>query len=92
MKEYLNKTKPYLNDIIIDIQKSGTWKVQLTIVINFISSKDINEEQLMHSKSDNIEIMTYDSTNEVIEEIFESLLSRQQIGLATNNERERFYS
>ena len=76
MKEYLNETKPYLNDIIIDIQKSGTWKVQLTIVINFISSKDINEEQLMHSKSDNIEIMTYDSTNEVIEEIFESLLSR----------------
>ena len=37
----------------------------------------------MHSKSDNIEVMTYDNANKVIEEIFESLLSRSQIGLET---------
>ena len=28
------------------------WKIQLTIAINLISSKDINEERVMHSKSD----------------------------------------
>ena len=39
-EEYLNKLKSYLKDIIIDLQISGTWKIQLTI--NFISSEDIN--------------------------------------------------
>ena len=47
---------------------------QLTIVINFISSKDIDKECLMHSKSDNIETMIYDKVDEVIQELFESLL------------------
>ena len=38
----------------------------------------------MHSKSDNMEVMTYDNANEVIEKIFESLFSRYQIGLETS--------
>ena len=54
------------------------WKVQLTIAINFAYSKDNNEERVMHSKSDNIEFMTYDSADEVTEELFESLLNRYQ--------------
>ena len=43
----------YLRDIIIDLQESDTWKSQLKIVINFFSSKDIDEEHVMHTKSDN---------------------------------------
>ena len=35
----------------------------------------------MHSKSNNIEIMTNDKTDEVIEENFQLLLSRYHIGL-----------
>ena len=31
--------------------------------INFISSKDIDGERVMHSKSDNIEFMAYDNAN-----------------------------
>ena len=38
----------------------------------------------MHSKSDNIEIMINDKADEAIEEIFESFLSRYQIGLETS--------
>ena len=72
----LKDKNPYLRDIIVDLQKSGIWKIQVTMAINFISSKDINEEQIMHSKSDNIEFTTYDNADEIIEEIFESLLSR----------------
>ena len=30
-------------------------KIQLTIAINFISSKDNDEEHVMHSENDNIE-------------------------------------
>ena len=51
------------------------------IGINSISSKDNGEERAMHSKSDNIGIMINDETDQVIEEIFQSLLSRYQIGL-----------
>ena len=53
------------------------------ISINFISSKDNDEERVMHSKSDNKEMMINDKKDEVIEEIFRSLLSRYQIGLET---------
>ena len=60
VKEYLNEIKPYLRDVIINLQKSGTWNIQLTITIDFISSKDADEEQVMHSESDNIEFMIYD--------------------------------
>ena len=35
----------------------------------------------MPSKSDNIEVMAYDDANDVIEKLFESLLSRYQVGL-----------
>ena len=37
----------------------------------------------MHAKSDNIEVMIYNDANEVTEQLFESLLSRYQIGLET---------
>ena len=44
------------------------------IVANFfISSIDNDEEHWMHSKSDNIEIITNDESDEVIKEHFDSL-------------------
>ena len=49
--KYRNKTKPYLKNIIIDLQNSDRWKIQLTIAINFISSKHAGEERVMHSRS-----------------------------------------
>ena len=42
-----NKIKPYLTDIISDLQCSDTCKIQLTITINCISSKDTEEECVM---------------------------------------------
>ena len=41
-------------------------------------SKDFEEIRTMHSKSDNIEILIGNETNESIEELFESLLQRYQ--------------
>ena len=61
-------------DITINIQKSDTWKIQLTIAISLISSKDVDGEHVRHSKSNNIEFMSYDNANEVINELFGSLL------------------
>ena len=68
-----------MKDIINDLKISDTWKIQLTITINFVSSKDDNDkERLMHSESDNIEITINDEADEVIEELFKSLLNRHQ--------------
>ena len=46
-----------------------------------MSSKDNDEEHVMLSKSDNIEIMINDQADEVMEVLFQSLLSRCQIEL-----------
>ena len=45
------------------------------------SSIDNNEECVMHSKSDNIEIMISDETDEVIEDLSDSLKNRYQNNL-----------
>ena len=91
VKEYLNKIKLYLRDIIINLQKSDTWRIQWMIEFNFTYSKDVDEECVMHSRIDNIEFMSYDNINEIVIEFFESLLSRYQIGLETSKEREWFF-
>ena len=57
------------------MKKSDAWKIQLTIATNFISSKDNDEEHVMHSKSDNVEIMINDQAGEVFEKFFESITS-----------------
>ena len=62
----MNKLSPYLKDIINNLKKSDTWKVQLTIVNNFIFSIDNDEEHVTHSKTDNVEIMINDEANEVM--------------------------
>ena len=65
----------HLRDAIVNLQKYDTWKIQLTIAINFIDSKDVDEEDVMHSKSNNIEFMLFDNANEVAaDELFKSLL------------------
>ena len=84
IKEYLNEIKPYLKEIINNIKKSDTLKIQLTIAINLISSEDTDKNRIMDSKNDNVEIMTCDKAHEAIEKRFESLLFRYQIGLKTS--------
>ena len=69
-KDYLYKTKPYLSDIINDNKTLGEWKIHLIIAINFCSSKDSEEMRTMHSKSDNIEILIGNKTDEILRIFF----------------------
>ena len=58
VKEYLSLIEPYLAAMINDYKSKGEWKIQLTVEINFIYLKpDFNETRIMHTKSDNEEIM-----------------------------------
>ena len=60
-------------NIIIDLQNSDTFKIQLTIAIIFISSKDSQEQVVRHSRSDNIKFTSQNNANEIIDELLESL-------------------
>ena len=44
VKESLSKIKTYLKDLITDLRKSDTYKMQLMFTINFVYSKYANEE------------------------------------------------
>ena len=67
VEKYLDKIKPYLSDMINNHKTQGKWRVhsgnkaiehktQLTIAINFISSKlDSDETRTMRTKSNNVE-------------------------------------
>ena len=82
VKDYLGLKESYLEDMIHDYKSKGEWKIQLTAEINFTSLKpDSDETRIMHTKSDNTEIMIGSDTNEVIKELFISFLQRYQEGL-----------
>ena len=73
-----------MKDIIIDLQNSDTWKIQLTTGINFISSKDAEEERVIPSRSNNLKFKSDNDSNELVYEHFESLHSRYQGNLETS--------
>ena len=82
VKEYLGLIEPYLADMINDYKSKGEWKIQLTAEINFTSLEpDSDETRILHTKSDNTEIMIGSDTNEVIKELLKSFLQRYQEGL-----------
>ena len=51
------------------------------MAINFISSKDSEEERVMQSSSGNIKSIPYNDANDIIQKLFESLRSRYQENL-----------
>ena len=77
-KEYLDMIRPYLSDMITDYKAQGEWKIQLTLSINFIYSNGSDETRNLRSKSDNIEVMMGDETDEIIDEFYESFSQKYQ--------------
>ena len=63
--------RPYLSDMINDHKTRREWEIQLTIQINFISSKDSEETRTMQTKSHNIEIMMGNETDEITEKFLD---------------------
>ena len=52
----------------------GEWKIQLSMKINFVSSKDYSNETRIWS--DNIEIIMGNETDDITDELFKSFLQR----------------
>ena len=82
IEDYLNLIEPYLRELINDHKNKGEWKIQLTTQINFISLRPGSDEtRVMHTRSVNEEFMNGSDTDEIIKELFKSLLQRYQENL-----------
>ena len=77
IEEYLNLIEPYLRELINDHKNKGEWKIQLTPQIKFVSLRPGSDEtRVMHTRSVNEEFMNGSDTDEIIKELFKSLLQR----------------
>ena len=87
-EEYLALIKSYLRELINDYKNKGEWKIQLMAQVNFISLRPgSNETRVMHTRSVNEEFMNGSDTDEIIKELFKSLLQRYQENIYKKNER-----
>ena len=77
VEQYLDGIKPYLRDLI-NSHKNKEWKIQLNMYINFLSFKDTGETRFIYIWSDNEEIRWGNETDDVIDNLFESLLDNYQ--------------
>ena len=72
----------YLRDIINDHKairnESKEWKIQITMHVNFISSKDTGETRTIFVWSDNKEIRLGNEADDNIKELLNSFLSNYQ--------------
>ena len=85
--------RSYLSGIRNDHKIQEVSKIHLTMAIKSISSKGSDETRIMHSKSNNIEIMIGNDTNEITEELLKALLQRYQERLEESiKESDFFYS
>ena len=90
VKEIKIITRPYLKDMIDNHKARGEWKIRLTMRIIFASFTDANETRVMHTKSDNIEIMSGVETRNAINELLSFFVKRYQEGLETKMKKSSF--
>ena len=72
---YFDVIKPFLRDMINNHKTHGEWKIQLIMQINFVSSLDTGEFRIMHSKSNNVKIMSGIEMDDIINKLFKSFLN-----------------
>ena len=79
---YFEKINFYLSNLICYYMLLGEWKIQLSMKVSFISPNN-EETDIMHSKSDNTEIMRGRSTNGILNMLIETFKQRYREGLET---------
>ena len=79
--QYLEYVRPYLHDMINSFKKSDKRKLQLTMKPKCMLLTDSNEKRMLHTKNDNVENMFSKDADEIVQELFGSLLERYQEGL-----------
>ena len=90
LKEYLNLTEKYLRELLEEYELKGEWKAQLTIEVNFISLKP--GSRILYTRSHNLEIMFGNDNDDIIEQLFESLLQKYDENLQNKMRESEFES
>ena len=76
VKQYLNKIKPYLYDLVNDHRiVRRVWKIQMYMRVNFVFSKDTGETRTIYVRSVNVNIKQGSNTDNIIKEIFKSFFT-----------------
>ena len=84
VKQYLNKIISHIYDLINDHKVARRiWKIQISIHVNFISSKDTGKTRTIYVWSDNVSIIRGGDTDNIIRETFSSVLRNCQEELKT---------
>ena len=79
VRQYLNKITPHLHDLINDRKiAKRVWKIQRSMHVNFISSRDTGETCTIYVWSDKVSIMQGRDTDDIIRERFRSFLHNYQ--------------
>ena len=78
------------NEVIDYKIQYGEWKIQLTMSINFTSSKDPDETSNMYTISDNTKLIMSSETNDITEEPCKYLLQKYQEGLEESMKGSQF--
>ena len=82
VEEYRAWIEPFSRELIKYYKSKGEWKIQLTAQIKFISLRPGSDEtRVMHTRSVKEEFMNGSNTDEIIKELFKSLLQRYQENL-----------
>ena len=73
LEEYLSKIKPYLETMIREYMSTGEWKLQLTISVKFISSRNPEQIHIRYSYSENNEIMSGTDMSDAVNNLLTAL-------------------
>ena len=79
--QYFSKIMYYLRKLINDYKQKDEWKVQLSIQVTFSSIINENKTDIMHTKSDNVELLKGYSTSDVINMLYNTRVNRYQESL-----------
>ena len=76
--EYFKMVEPHLIELINKHINDDSWKIQLTMKINFTLVQDFNDKRSLYVKTKNVVIIKGSDINEIINEIFDSLVKKYQ--------------
>ena len=80
---YFWKVEPFLSGLIDFYKTIGEWKIQLSTLVKFITDNNDDKGLILHTKSDNVEIMRGIDTKTIVMKLFGTLKQRYQEGLET---------
>ena len=87
LDEYFKMVQSHLIQLINNHKNDNNRKIQLTMNVNFTPVEDLNDKRSLYINTKNFEIMLGSDTNEIVNELFDSIIQKYQelLDNATND-------